>query len=82
MEIKSRNYVLFRTARASDTKDGQRVVVNGFRFICLPGRYKIKVEEAYEHNALPQGISGMVRAVRSGLKDPYGPKKRIPIGNL
>ena len=82
MHIKSRNFLLFRTAQATVKNQGQEVTVKGFRFIGLPGRYRIGVEEGYGYTPLPKSTRRMIETVRTELRDKHDLPKRIRVKPL
>jgi hypothetical protein len=83
VELKTRNYLLFRTASAYSESEGIGLTVKGYRLPFFRGRYSILVEGVhYSDVTLPKGTSQLVETVRESLDDPHDAPKRIQIRQI
>ena len=79
MQVSSRNFLLFRMAKATASSHGHEVVVKGLRFPFTRGRYSIMIENIwYGDVPLPKETGEMIEAVRERLGDQRTPKK-VPV---
>lgn len=79
--VKSRNFILFRTAEAVVGNGSETTIVTGFRVPLFPGRYRILVEGiAYGTPKLPKNLDTSLDKVKKSLDDPHELPKRIPVG--
>lgn len=78
--VKSRNFILFRTAEAVIGSGPGSTVVTGFRVPFFPGRYRILVEGiGYGNPQLPKALDNTLDKVRKELDDPHELPKKIPV---
>jgi len=83
IRVNSRNYLLFRTARAFSDRDGFSLTVKGYRLPFLRGRYTILVEGVhYSDVSIPKGTGTLIEAVHRSLCDPYNAPKKILVRQI
>ena len=77
--IKTRNFILFRTAEAV-INGPETTVVTGFRLPFFRGKYRILTEGiGYGRPRLPEDIDSTLDKVKAGLEDPHELPKKIPV---
>ncbi len=78
--IKSRNFILFRTAEAVIERGPGITVVTGFRVPLFRGKYRILVEGiGYGKPNLPKSLDSTLDKVRESLEDPHELPKKIKV---
>lgn len=78
--IKSRNFILFRTAEAVIEKGRETTIITGIRMPLFPGRYRILVEGiGYGTPRLPKSLDSTLEKVKEELGDPHELPKKIRV---
>jgi len=78
--IKTRNFILFRTAEAVVGQGSETTVVTGFRVPLFPGKYRILVEGiTYGTPRFPKNLDDALEKVKKGIDDSRELPKKIPV---
>ncbi len=78
--VKTRNFILFRTAEAVVGSGSETTIVTGFRVPGFRGKYRILVEGiTYGTPRFPKNLEKTLEKVAKGIEDPHELPKKIPV---